>query len=141
VRNGSGSFGALVVGLGIAVAGWFVGHGFIVGRSDARVVTVKGVSERDVEADIALWPIRFVATSDDLNAAQAQVKKSHEAVLAFLERHGIDPALADVQNLEVTDRLANPYQSGDGQSRYHHADHHGALHRSRDGGRRQPRGG
>jgi hypothetical protein len=109
---------ALLVGLGIAVAGWFVGEGFFKGRAADRYVTVKGVSERDVRADVALWPISFVATSDDLSLAQTEIKQSHQRVLAFLEKHGIDPAAAEVQTLEVNDRLANWYRSESPQSRY-----------------------
>jgi hypothetical protein len=109
---------AVVLGLGIAAAGWFVGEGFFKGRAADRFVTVKGVAERDVKADVALWPIRFVATNDELEAAQAEIKASHQRILAFLEKHGIDPAAADLQTLEVNDRLANPYQSGTMQSRY-----------------------
>ena len=110
--------GAVILGLGIAVAGWFVGEGFFKGRAAERYVTVKGVSERDVQADVALWPIHFVATNDDLSLAQTEIKQSHQRVLAFLEKHGIDPAAAEVQTLEVNDRLANWYQSESPQSRY-----------------------
>jgi hypothetical protein len=110
--------GAIVLGIGIAVAGWFVGDGFVKGREADRFVTVKGVSERDVRADLALWPLRFVATNDDLGQAQATIKQSHQNVLAFLERHGIDRAAAEIQMLEVNDLLANPYRSGSTQSRY-----------------------
>jgi len=95
-----------------------VGDGFLKGRAADRFVTVKGVSERDVQADIALWPLGFVTTSDDLKEAQDTIKQSHQHVLAFLERHGIDPGAAEVQKLEVTDLLANPYRSGPTQSRY-----------------------
>lgn len=109
---------AALLGLGIALAGWFVGEGFVEGRATDRYVTVKGVSERDVRADVALWPIRFVATNDDLSVAQAEIKESHQQVLGFLEKHEIDPSAAEVQTLEVNDRLANPYQTGTMQSRY-----------------------
>ncbi len=118
MARGTSMPGALVLGIGIAVAGWFVGDGFVKGRAADRYVTVKGVSERDVQADVALWPLRFVATNDDLRQAQATVKQSHQHALAFLERHGIDPAAAEIQRLEVNDLLANPYRSGSTQSRY-----------------------
>jgi hypothetical protein len=59
-----------------------------------------------------------VSTNDDLKEAQAAIKKSHQHVLTFLERHGIDPAAAEIQRLEVNDLLANPYRSGSTQSRY-----------------------
>ena len=110
--------GTFLLALGIAVAGWFVGDGFFKGRAADRFVTVKGVSERDVTANVALWPLRFVSTSDDLKEAQAAIKQSHQQALAFLERHGIDSSAAEVQKLEVNDLLTNPYRSGPTQSRY-----------------------
>ncbi len=110
--------GAIVLAIGIAGAGWFVGQGFVKGKAADRFVTVKGVAERDVQADVALWPLRFVSTNDDLGKARSAIKQSHEYVLAFLERHGIDPAAAEIRRLEVNDLLANPYRSGSTQSRY-----------------------
>lgn len=118
MKNGSSILSAVILGLGIAVAGWFVGNGFLQGRAADRFVTVKGVSERDVTADVALWPLRFVSTDDDLSKAQSKIKKSNELVLAFLKRHRIDPTAAKVQKLEVTDLLANPYRTGPTKSRY-----------------------
>lgn len=118
MQNGSSFFHALVIGMGIAVAGWFVGDGFFRGRAADRFVTVKGISERDVQADTALWPIRFVATDDDLGRAQTKIKEGHKQALAFLQRYGIGPAATEIDKLEVTDSLANPYRSGPVQSRY-----------------------
>ena len=110
---------AVIVGLGIAVAGLFIGYGFQNGRSSERFVTVKGVSERDVKSDTALWPIRFVATNDRLDLAQNSIKQSHEKVLSFLKSQGVDSDAVAVQNFEVTDRLANPYgNNGAVSSRY-----------------------
>jgi hypothetical protein len=53
--------GALLLGTGIAVGGAFVGWGFARGRASDRFVTIKGISEREVKADLALWPLRIVA--------------------------------------------------------------------------------
>jgi hypothetical protein len=118
MTGGTGTRGAIVLAIGIAAAGWFVGDGFLKGRAADRFVTVKGASERDVQADVALWPLQFVSTNDDLRQAQEAIKQSHQHVLAFLGRHGIDPAAAEIQRLEVNDLLANPYRSGSTQSRY-----------------------
>jgi len=109
---------ALILGVGFAVGGWEVGQGIIRLRTGDRYVTVKGVSERDVTADVALWPIRFVSTDDDLRKAQARIKESKEIVFDFLKRQGIPPTAAQVQRLDVTDVLANPYRSGETRSRY-----------------------
>lgn len=101
---------ALLVALGVAAAGWFVGHGFQRGRSQDRFVTVKGVSERNVEADLALWPLQFVAADNDLSRAQSRLDESIRATIEFLDRQGLDTAGTQLQGLRVTDVLANPYQ-------------------------------
>lgn len=108
MKDGYSIWSALVPAAGIALAGWSAGRGFVQARAADRFVTVKGVSEREARADIALWPLRFVSTDDDLGKAQAKIRQSHANVLAFLQRHGLDPAAAEVHKLEVTDVLANP---------------------------------
>jgi hypothetical protein len=98
-----------VLALGVAVGGWFIGHGFVSGRSGDRFVTVKGVSERDVKADLALWPLNLNVTDNDLSRAQATLRRNTEQVLAFLGRHDIDTARAELQGFRVTDLLAQRY--------------------------------
>jgi hypothetical protein len=111
---------ALLVAAGLAAGGWFVGRGFVASRTADRYVTVKGVAERDVSADLALWPLQLVATSDDLAAAQTEVNKNVRQILAFLGRHGVDTTGVELQGLEVTDRLANRFggEQGSGQPRF-----------------------
>ncbi|MGH7658087.1 MAG: SIMPL domain-containing protein [Gemmatimonadales bacterium] len=104
--------GVVLLTLGIVLAGWFIGHGFAEGRSGERYVTVKGVSERPADADLALWPLSHVATDDDLALAQAAIEADTRRILAFLARHGLDTSQARIQSLEVTDKLADPYRTG-----------------------------
>lgn len=103
---------AIVLAIGIALAGWWVGAGFSKGRAADRYVTAKGLSERDVTADVALWPLQFVSTDDDLVRAQARIEESKQTILAFLAEHGITGDQVEVQGLVVNDVLANPYRSG-----------------------------
>ncbi len=94
----------------MAAAGWLVGRGFIQGRMGDRYVTVRGISERDVQANLALWPLRVVAADNDLRQAQLRLSDNLAKVKVFLGAHGIDPAGTSLQRLEVTDAFANPYQ-------------------------------
>lgn len=116
-QNGSNGTLALVA-IGIGLAGWFMGQGFQKGRASDRYVTVKGVAEQQVQADVVFWPLRFVATHDDLGTAQARIKESENEILAFLERHDIAADATEVLSLEVNDLLTNPYRSGPTDSRY-----------------------
>jgi hypothetical protein len=119
-RPSATPFVAVLLAVGLAACGWFVGRGFVIARTVDRYVSVKGVAERDVSADLALWPLQLVATSDDLRTAQTEVNKNVREILTFLDRHGVDTTGVELQGLEVTDRLANRYggDPGSGQPRF-----------------------
>ena len=51
---------------------------------------MKGLAEREVTADLALWPLRYVSTGDDLTAAQAQITRVPGKCLPFSAGTGID---------------------------------------------------
>jgi hypothetical protein len=101
---------ALILAAGIALGGWLGGRGLAAVRAADRYVTVKGVAEREVQADLALWPLRVVAADNDLAAAQASVTRSIGRIRAFLARNGIDSSLAELQEIQVTDAFANAYR-------------------------------
>jgi hypothetical protein len=109
---------AAMLALGLTLGGWFIGHGFATGRATDRYVEVKGLAEREVTADLALWPLRYVSTGDDLAAAQAQITRNTRQVFAFLSRNGIDTASVQLQALEVSDAFANRFPGERGGPRY-----------------------
>ncbi|MGI8818462.1 MAG: SIMPL domain-containing protein [Gemmatimonadales bacterium] len=118
-RYGDGTaLSAFVLAVGLALGGWFVGHGFLRGRTASRYVEVKGLAERQVAADLALWPLRFVSTGNDLSVAQAEITKDTRAVYTFLSRHGIDTAAVQLLALEVSDAEANRFQGERGGTRF-----------------------
>ena len=104
--------------LGLVLGGWLIGDGFARGRASDRYVEVKGLAEREVTADLALWPLRYVSTGDDLGAAQAQITRSTRQVLAFLTRHRIDTTSVQLQALEVSDAFANRFPGERAGPRY-----------------------
>ncbi len=109
---------SIVLAVGMAVAGWFVGHGFLRGRTAARYVEVKGLAEREVGADLALWPMRFVTTGNDLAVAQTEITRDTREVFTFLARHGVDTAGVQLLALEVSDAEANRFQGERGGTRF-----------------------
>jgi hypothetical protein len=103
---------ALILAVGLAIAGWLVGAGFREGRADVRYTTVKGLAERAVKANLALWPIRFVATNNDLAAAEARITADTQTVTDFVTRHGIAADGIHLSRLSVNDLYAQAYRSG-----------------------------
>lgn len=100
---------ALILGISAIIAAALIGDGLTDLRTGDRYVTVKGVAEREVTADLALWPIRFVATGNSLNAAQEKARSSRDAIMAFLKLQAISQDAVELQRLDVTDTRANPY--------------------------------
>ena len=52
---------------GLVALGWQVGNAALRVKSPERTVVVKGLFEREVPADIAIWPLTFQEASGDLN--------------------------------------------------------------------------
>ena len=109
---------AAILAIGIVIAGWLIGGGFAEGRRAERFVSVKGVAEREVRADLALWPLRYVATGNDLAEVQRKIAEDGRRVRAFLGAGGLSAAVVAVQGLQVVDLLAQPYRSGPIESRF-----------------------
>lgn len=74
----------VVLAIGIALAGYLVGHALIESRTSERRVSVRGLAEREVPANLVLWPIVFSVTSNDLVDLQRQADAGAVKVRAFL---------------------------------------------------------
>ncbi len=81
-----------LIGLGVALAGFFVAGGLADIRQGPALVTVRGVAERDVEADLATWTIATQSNGSDLAAVQARSDADAAAVRTFLGAQGFTPA-------------------------------------------------
>jgi len=75
---------AIALALGIVVAGYLVGEALVQARSSQRAVSVRGLAERQVPANLALWPIVFTVTSNDLGDLQRKADDGVAKVRAFL---------------------------------------------------------
>jgi uncharacterized protein len=106
----SGVLPAVIVGLclliGLSVAGYFVGRGATRLRSDSRVVTVKGLLEREVKADQAVWTLGLRRASETLHA---RISADRDAAVAFLRKQGFPDAEIERQSTRTVDKLAREY--------------------------------
>lgn len=109
---------ALILGISAIIAAMFLSSGLTDLRTGDRYVTVKGVAEREVQADLALWPLRFVATGDTLDQAQEKARVSREAIMAFLKLQAIDTSAVELQRLDVTDTRANAYGANNNPQKF-----------------------
>lgn len=108
----------LIVAVAVIFSSSLIMEGLMALRTSDRFVTVKGVAEQEVKADLALWPLRFVATGDTLQQAQDDARASRDAIMAFLQLQAIASEAVELQRLDVTDTRANPYQNQGGAQRF-----------------------
>jgi hypothetical protein len=96
---------ALILAAGLAAGGALGGAGFARMRTADRTVSVKGVAEREAKADLAIWPLRLVATDDDLSRANSALERNVQQVREFLRANGLDSSAAEitVQEFRVED--------------------------------------
>ena len=98
------SAGLLTVGL--IIGGYLLGDGLLRAKMADRSVTVRGLAEREVTADLATWTIAYSAQSTDLQSAQTDIDRDTDAITAFFKELGFQ---ADA--LKPTGPNVNQYSS------------------------------
>lgn len=95
--------------LAMTILGWFLADAIVSFKTWDRVVTVKGLSEREYLADQVTWPIQFTEAGNDLNRLYQTIASHSETVKAFLTREGIPVSEITLGQPEITDKLAQQY--------------------------------
>ncbi|MDP3833958.1 MAG: SIMPL domain-containing protein [Hydrogenophaga sp.] len=109
---------ALLVGLGIALAGFAVGQGLERFRMSDRSVTVKGLAEKDIESDFAVWTLAFRRGGNDFGGVQQALAGDRGKVVAFLKARGFTEAEIEVKPLQVQDLFTREYAQGNQPFRF-----------------------
>lgn len=113
---------ALILGaficIGMIVTGFIVGSSAIRFKEYERVVTVKGLAEREVPADIAVWPIRFAVASNDLAELYATLQANTAQIVSYLQASGFGADEITTAPPLVTDKYAQEYGGQEINMRY-----------------------
>ena len=105
--------------LGILLCIGLLGLGFQVGKSIVdiktfeRTVTVKGLSEREVNADTAIWPITFNEAGNDLNKLFSSIQKKNALITTFLIDQGFPATAISVSPPGIVDKQAQGYSGSE----------------------------
>jgi hypothetical protein len=86
-----------LLAVGAIGGGYLMGDGLRRAKMAERSVTVRGLAERNVTADLATWTIAFSETGSELAPVQASIDDKSRAVRAFFQRAGFPAnAVSDV---------------------------------------------
>ncbi len=102
----------ILLAIGLVLGGWVLGAEIKATRLSDRYVTVKGLVERNVKSDLAVWPIGYKEAGDDLSALYSKTEADKKTILDFLSQEGIQPSEISFGQVRVIDSQANEYASG-----------------------------
>ncbi len=103
---------ALLVAGGVAVAGLFVSGGLERFRMADRSISVKGLAEKDVQSDFAIWTLNFRRAGNEFAGVQQALAGDRDKVRAFLKAQGFQDDEIEAKPLSVQDLLARDYAQG-----------------------------
>lgn len=95
--------------IGLALLGYQLGSAAIEYKQYERSVNVKGLAEKEVEADVVIWPIQFTLANNDLSALYNEVDKSTEKIKAFLLLKGVSPEAISFSAPAIVDKSAQQW--------------------------------
>lgn len=110
--------GALLIALGLAALGLFVKSGMDAMAFRDRQVTVRGLAERQVEADFVTWPITYRVAGDNLLSLYDQVTANNNTIVTFLTSNGIPKEDISVNPPDTYNAAANQYGSDSFRYKY-----------------------
>ncbi len=82
---------AVVLAIGVVAGGYLLGDGLKRARAADRSVTVRGLAEKDVTADLATWSISYSATGTDLPTVRAEIDANTRELKAYFASLGFKP--------------------------------------------------
>lgn len=106
---------AIVIAIGIATAGYFVGQTMFNSKVGINTAEVKGLAERRVDSDRAFWRIQYTVSGRDADAITElydRSKADSAKIVSLLYESGFDdteviPGVVDYNRVEFRDEDQN----------------------------------
>lgn len=102
---------SLLVAIGLSFLGWFIRSGINNMAYRDREVTVKGLAEKEVNANSVIWPIQYSLAGNDLLALYDQMTLDNKKIVSFLTSNGIPEADISIGTPDTYNATTNRYSS------------------------------
>ncbi|MCA1779524.1 MAG: SIMPL domain-containing protein [Xanthomonadaceae bacterium] len=109
---------ATILALGLVVSCWMISAAIRDFSVRDRLVEVKGLAEREVNADLAIWPITYSLAATSLDQLRQHLDRADESIVAFLKLNGFSDDEFTRAPPRVTDRWLNSYENQRPAERY-----------------------
>lgn len=109
---------ALILCVGLIIMGACIADGLTSAFQSDRIVTVKGLSEREVPADKVIWPLVYKELGNDPAEMYERLVTKNRKVIDFLKEKGIAEKEICESAIQVSDRQADSYDQNNVLYRY-----------------------
>lgn len=109
---------AALLAIGLIVLGFNLRGGIESITDGERVVSVKGLAEREVAADKVTWPLTYKVVGDDLMDLYNHIRQGNRTITAYLQAAGIGEDEISINAPEIIDMKAERYGNNDVPYRY-----------------------
>lgn len=94
---------------GLIVLGVFLGRSIVRFKTLDRVVSVKGLAEKEVKADVAIWPIRYANAANSLPELYEQIEAAKNVIVDFLTKRGLTLDEITFSTPSIVDKQTQDY--------------------------------
>ena len=99
----------LFIALGLFSLGYVLGGSIVKYKSFERTVSVKGLAQKEVQADTVIWPIVYLRASNNLSELYDNLEKDTFKIQMFLKEKGFTKDEITVTAPAITDKMAQGY--------------------------------
>lgn len=100
---------SLKIGISIVMAAVILAVGLANIITPERSVSVRGLAEREVDADLAVWNMSFSMGENSLESMQKSIVEKTEVIKKYLIKHGLEESDFTVKPAAITDNSLNSY--------------------------------
>ena len=100
---------SLKIGISIVMAALILAVGLANIITPERSVSVRGLAEREVDADLAVWNMSFSMGENNLESMQKSILEKTEVIKKYLIKHGLEESDFTVKPAAITDNSLNSY--------------------------------
>lgn len=107
-----------VLGLSIVIAAFLLSRSIQSFSVSKQTVSVKGFADREVKADLVVWPIRINTGASDIPGVKVAMQKSIDIVTDFLQSNGFDKSEITFSVPEIRDNQIDAYYDGANKNKF-----------------------
>lgn len=109
---------ALLIGVAIVILGISIKSGVETFAFRDRVVSVRGLAEKEVKANKVTWPIVCKQVGNSLTDIYNNIQQTNSTIIAFLKKNGITENEISVNAPDIIDMQAERYNNDRSPYRY-----------------------